>query len=128
MVVGRRAIRRGERDRHGRLMQIAVALQAVFVVIFVGRFVEFGPTAFVGEGLGRLLYTIVLFTHEPLSVVCVPLVLVTLVTGRRQRLDMHRDIAPMSYWIWLYSVVTGILIYVALYVWPGLRNGWVSPA
>jgi uncharacterized membrane protein YozB (DUF420 family) len=47
----------------------------------------------------------------------VPLVIVTVVPALRARYDRHRRMAKWTWPIWLYVSVTGVLVYLMLYVW-----------
>jgi uncharacterized membrane protein YozB (DUF420 family) len=65
-------------------------------------------------------YFAMLISHIILAVVNLPLILVTLTRGRRRERDAHKRIARIAFPIWLYVSVTGVLIYLVLYVWnPG---------
>jgi uncharacterized membrane protein YozB (DUF420 family) len=118
MVRGVRAIRRGDVERHRRCMLTAFVASASFMVLFVVRFATFGFRPFVGHGLMRVAYSLVFFTHEPMAVVNIPLVLAALVLGLRRSDAAHREIVGMAYPIWLYAASTGVALYVLLYVVP----------
>jgi putative membrane protein len=49
--------------------------------------------------------------------VTVPLVFMTVIPALRQRWDPHRRMARWTWPIWLYVSVTGVLVYLMLYVW-----------
>jgi putative membrane protein len=117
MILGVRAIRRGRNvARHLRCMVAAFCCSALFLLIFGVRFVEFGFRPFGGHGAARVFYSVVFFTHEPLAVINVPLVVAALVLGARGSFATHREVARMAYPIWLYVAATGVLLYLLLYV------------
>ena len=64
-----------------------------------------------------MLFRSILLSHTILAVVTVPLVLITLSRGLRERFDKHRAIARWTFPIWLYVSVTGVVIYFMLYHW-----------
>ena len=74
-------------------------------------------TRFQGTGLSRPIYFSILISHTILAVATVPLVLVTLTRGLRERFAKHRAIARWTFPIWLYVSVTGVVIYFMLYQW-----------
>ena len=74
-------------------------------------------TKFLGEGWSRTAYFFILATHIPLAALVVPLAIVTLTLGLRERFDKHRRIARITLPIWLYVSVTGVLVYFFLYHW-----------
>ena len=63
----------------------------------------------------RPLYFTILITHVTLAALVLPLAIVTLSRGLRERFDRHRAIARWTLPIWLYVSVTGVLVYVLLY-------------
>jgi putative membrane protein len=112
VLLGYRAIRRKDVPRHRRLMLIGVAAAAAFMALFVVRFVEFGFRPVSGQGVRLLLYRIIFFSHEPMAVISVPLVLATVGLGLAGAFAVHKEIARWALPIWLYSSATGILIYL----------------
>jgi putative membrane protein len=116
MVAGRRAIARRDVPRHRRLMVAATAAAAAFVVVFVVRFVTYGFTHFHGDGIARGIYSVAFYSHEPLAVVNVPLVLVALGLGLRRSFVIHKEVASYALPIWIYVAVTGIMIYLFVYL------------
>jgi putative membrane protein len=115
MIAGRRAIARRDVPRHKRLMITATAGAAVFVVLFVIRFVTYGFTPFQGSTVARAFYSVAFFSHEPLAVVNVPLVLVALGLALRGAYATHKEVARYALPIWIYVAATGILIFLFVY-------------
>ena len=74
-----------------------------------------GSTPFPGTGLIRPLYFFILITHVVLAVVVVPLVVITVVLGLRDKRKQHRRMARITAPIWVYVSVTGVVVYVMLY-------------
>lgn len=114
-----RAIRRKRVRSHRNLMLAAVVASALFMMSFVLRFVWFGSKPFHGHGVLRGVYLAVFFSHEPIAVISVPLVLTALGLGLARSVAAHREVATIAYPVWLYSLVTGVIIYVFLYLLPG---------
>jgi len=71
--------------------------------------------AFPGGGWLKVAYFTILFSHMVLAVATVPLVLRTLYLARAARFVEHRKIARITFPIWMYVSVTGVLVYVLLY-------------
>ena len=111
-----RAIRNGRVvEKHRKLMLTAFMLSCVFLISYATRIVLFGNTRFQHEGPVRYVYFVLLVSHVFLAFVTVPLVLRTLYLALKKRFDEHRRIARVTFPIWLYVCVTGVLVYVALY-------------
>ena len=115
VVLGYRAIRRLEVDRHRKLMLSAAAVSALFLVSYLAYHAQVGSVRFTAEGLPRSIYFAVLISHTILAVFTLPLVLRTLFLGLKRRDDRHRRIARWTLPIWLYVSVTGVIVYVMLY-------------
>lgn len=108
-------IRRGHRLAHKRVMLAAVACSAVFLVSYLTYHYHVGSVRFQGEGPIRTAYFTILISHTILAVVIVPLVLISVSHGLRERFDRHRRIARVTLPLWAYVSVTGVVIYWMLY-------------
>jgi uncharacterized membrane protein YozB (DUF420 family) len=115
LVTGWLLIRRGRREAHRRAMLAAVACSGLFLVSYLVYHAQVGSVRFQGQGTIRTVYFAILLTHTVLAAAILPLVLVTLVRAVQQRFDRHRRIARVTFPLWLYVSVTGVVIYVMLY-------------
>jgi putative membrane protein len=116
LLLGWRAIRRGDRVRHERLMRAAVAASALFLVGYLTRVALTGTHRFPGDdALLRALYLVILASHTVLAAAAAPLVLRTLFLGLKARFPEHRRIARWTFPVWAYVSVTGVVVYVMLY-------------
>lgn len=107
-------VKRGSICWHKRLMFAAFAASAAFLVGYViYHWFKAGPRPYVGEHRGA--YLTILLTHIVLAVVALPLQLITLYRGWRDQRDKHRRVARITFPIWLYVSVTGVVIYWMLY-------------
>jgi putative membrane protein len=109
------AIRRGARDTHKRWMISAAAVSTVFLASYLIRFATTGTHKYPGTGWDRSLYLGILISHMLLAVATVPLVLRVLYLGLKKRFAEHRRIARVTFPIWMYVSVTGVVVYVMLY-------------
>jgi len=112
-------IKSGKQSAHRACMTTAIAVSAVFLVTYVlHKYLVHGVhTPFGGEGPLKAAYYVMLLTHIVLAIAIVPLVLVTFNHARKGRFDRHRRWARITFPIWYYVSVTGVLIYFSLYVW-----------
>ena len=115
LLLGYRAVRRQEIERHRRLMVSAACVSAVFLVSYLVYHAHVGSVRFTATGIPRTVYFTILVTHTILAAAIVPLVLRTLYLGWRRRDDRHRRIARWTFPLWLYVSVTGVVIYLMLY-------------
>ena len=119
LVIGLVLIRTGRREAHRKCMLAAFAVSCVFLVSYVTHkaLVHGVHTKLGAEGPIRTAYYVMLFTHIVLAAAIVPLALITISRGLRERFDAHRRIARWTWPLWMYVSVTGVLIYFMLYRW-----------
>jgi putative membrane protein len=115
-------IRRGNMRAHRACMLTAAVTSALFLVFYViyhalthGR-----PAPFGGTGTIREIYLVILLTHIPLAGLIAFLVPRTFIFALKGNFERHRAWARITFPIWYYVSVTGVLVYLFLYVWwPG---------
>lgn len=108
------AIKKGNQKLHERLMTFAIALSVAFLVMYVAYHMTSDSTKYGGEGALRYIYFFILITHILLSIAIIPLVLITYVRALAQRFDRHRKIAKITFPLWLYVAVTGVIVYLMI--------------
>lgn len=114
LVAGVLAIKNGKRLLHERLMTTAIALSVAFLVMYVAYHMTTDSTKFGGEGSIRMVYFFILISHIILSIAVIPLVLITYVRALAERFDRHKKIAKITFPIWLYVAVTGVVVYLMI--------------
>lgn len=114
LLLGVIAIKNGKQKLHERLMTFAIALSVAFLVMYVAYHMTSDSTKFGGEGIIRYVYFFILVTHILLSIIIIPLVLITYVRALAQRFDRHRKIARITFPLWLYVAVTGVVVYLMI--------------
>jgi putative membrane protein len=115
LVRGLLFIRRGDIQRHHRSMLTATLFAALFLIVYVIRYIMFEPKIFAGEGVVRVIYLIILISHTILATLLGPFVLVVLYFAFKGRFDRHRRLARIAAPIWGYVVITGWIIYLMLH-------------
>jgi putative membrane protein len=108
------AIKNGKRKLHKNLMTSAIVLSLAFLVMYVAYHMTSDSTKFGGEGIVKYVYYFILITHIFLSVIIIPLVLVTYVRAWAKLFDKHKKIARITFPIWLYVAVTGVVVYLMI--------------
>ncbi|MEG2100092.1 DUF420 domain-containing protein [Flavobacterium sp. FlaQc-28] len=108
------AVKNGKRKLHERLMTLAIGLSVAFLVMYVAYHMTADSTKFGGEGLVRYVYFFILLTHILLSIAIIPLVLITYVRALAKRFDKHKKIAKITFPLWLYVAVTGVVVYLMI--------------
>jgi len=108
------AIKNGNRKLHERLMTTAIGLSLLFLVMYVAYHMTSDSTKFGGEGIIRFVYFFILITHIILSIAVIPLVLITYVRALANKFDKHKKIAKITFPIWLYVAITGVIVYLMI--------------
>jgi uncharacterized membrane protein YozB (DUF420 family) len=117
LVVGRRLARRGEVERHRRVMVSAFGISSLFLLLYVTHKVSrnFENTSFNAEGWAKAAYLVLLGSHVLLAM-SVPVIAIALIVyALRDERERHRRLARVGWPIWMYVSITGVLIYLLLY-------------
>lgn len=114
LIAGVLAIKNGKRQLHENLMKTAIACSVAFLGMYVAYHMTADTTSFGGEGVIKYIYYFILFTHIILSVIIIPFVLITYVRALAERFDKHRKLARITYPLWLYVAVTGVIVYLMI--------------
>lgn len=101
---------------HRKMMLAAFGASALFLISYVTYHANAGSRPYQGTGWMRTLYFSILIPHVILAAAVVPLAIVTLRRGLRRDDIRHRRIARITLPIWLFVSVTGVIVYVMLYV------------
>jgi putative membrane protein len=115
LIVGYVCIRLGRINWHRRSMLTASVFAALFLVVYVARYALFGSKLFAGEGWLRVVYFGVLIPHVIIAIAIAPLAFVTLRRALRGRFNEHRQIARITLPLWIYTAVSGWVVYFMLY-------------
>jgi putative membrane protein len=108
------AIKNGNRKLHQRLMTTCIVMSLIFLILYIIYHMTSESTSFGGEGVIKYVYLFILITHIVLSIVVIPLVLKTYAKGYLGDFEMHRKFAKITFPIWLYVAVTGVVVYLMI--------------
>jgi uncharacterized membrane protein YozB (DUF420 family) len=118
LLAGWLLIRRGRINAHRRCMVSAFIASSLFLVSYVVYHAQAGSRPFTGHGVVRPIYFAILISHVLLAATIVPLALVTLRRALTGDYVRHRRIARVTFPVWMYVSVTGVVIYLMLYRFP----------
>lgn len=105
------AIKNKKQKVHETLMKTAIGLSVLFLLMYVLYHMTSDSTPFGGEGAIKYIYYFILISHILLSIGIIPLVLITYVKAITKKFDQHRKIARITFPIWLYVAVSGVVVY-----------------
>ena len=121
-------IKNGQIKAHKTANLIAVVLSSVFLISYVIYHASNPSTRFgdlnhdgllsdaekVQAGVLRYVYLFILTTHIVLSAVIIPFLLFTLQRAFQEKFDRHRKLAKITWPMWLYVAVTGVVVYLMI--------------
>ena len=108
------SIRNKKIKLHEKLMKIAIGLSLAFLAMYVAYHMTSDSTPYGGQGMIRYVYYFILISHIILSIGIIPMVLVTYVRAISKRFVDHKKIAVITFPIWLYIAVTGVIVYLMI--------------
>jgi putative membrane protein len=128
LIMGVLAIKNGNRKVHERIMTLAIACSVVFLVMYVAYHMSADSTKYgdinadgildetelANAGWMRSVYFFILISHIILSIAIIPMVLFTYVRALAKRFDKHKKLAKITFPIWLYVAVTGVIVYLMI--------------
>lgn len=99
---------------HKRMMITAMVLSILFLVSYICHHLFTGNTVYGGEGINKTIYYIILGTHIPLAGLILPFILFTAYRGLIGEWPQHRKLAKITWPIWLYVAITGVIVYLMI--------------
>ncbi|MFO1095724.1 MAG: DUF420 domain-containing protein [Planctomycetaceae bacterium] len=124
LLVGFTAIRAGHVTLHKRTMLYAFGVSVAFLASYLTyhfalqHYTGTHGKKFDGAGTAATIYYAILITHVVLAATIPVLAPLTIYRGLTGNINRHRRIARITFPIWLYVSVTGVIIYGMLYHWP----------
>lgn len=108
------AIKKGNIRLHENLMKLCMVCSGLFLIMYVAYHMTSESTPYGGEGLIRSVYFFILVSHILLSIIIIPFVLFTFVRGIAGAYERHKKLARITYPMWLYVAVTGVIVYAMI--------------
>ncbi|WP_160720218.1 DUF420 domain-containing protein [Bacillus sp. USDA818B3_A] len=116
VAVGWWQIKQRKIEAHKKTMNIAAIFALIFFIIYASRTIFIGNTSFGGPDNIKIYYTIFLIFHITLATIGAVFGIVSLVTGYKNNLPIHRRLGPITSIIWFFTGITGVAVYLLLYV------------
>lgn len=128
LVMAVSAIKRGNAKLHENLIKLCMVCSSLFLLMYVAYHMTSVSTKFgdvngdgirdaqeqLAIGFSFYIYTFILLTHILLSIIIIPFVLFTFVRGIAGAYERHKKLARITYPMWLYVAVTGVIVYVMI--------------
>jgi putative membrane protein len=114
LIFAIKAIKNGNRELHQKLIYLSLILSTIFLLSYVIHHATHKSVSYGGEGFLKHFYYFILISHISLSTIIIPLVLITLSRALKENFERHKNIARITFPIWLYVSATGILVYILI--------------
>ena len=114
LVIAFLAIKKKNIVLHENLMTTAIGCSVVFLIMYVAYHMTSDSTKFGGQGIVKYVYYFILLTHILLSIIVIPFVLITYVRAITNNFEKHKKIARITFPLWLYVAVTGVIVYIMI--------------
>jgi putative membrane protein len=114
LLIGLLFIQQKNIKGHRASMMTAFGLSSIFLVSYVFYHSMSEPTTYGGEGVLKIIYYIILISHIILAAAVLPFILFTFYRALNDEIAKHKKIAKITFPIWLYVAITGVLVYVLI--------------
>ncbi|AXN40413.1 DUF420 domain-containing protein [Peribacillus muralis] len=116
VAIGWYQIKQRKIETHKKTMMVAAVFAVIFFTIYLSRTVFIGSTSFGGPDDIKIYYTIFLIFHITLATTGAVLGIIMLTTGFKGNFAIHKKIGPTTSIIWFFTGITGVAVYILLYV------------
>ncbi|PBB05289.1 DUF420 domain-containing protein [Salimicrobium humidisoli] len=105
-----------KRSAHKKVMLAAALSALIFFIIYVSRTVFIGNTSFGGPEEYKIYYTVFLIFHITLATTGAVFGIITIILALKRNIKKHRKIGPVTSIIWFFTAITGVAVYLLLYI------------
>lgn len=116
VAVGWVLIVREKKQAHRKAMIIAAYSALFFFITYASKTIFIGNTSFGGPDHLKKYYFIFLIFHIVLATVSLVFGLITLRLAKKRNITRHEKLGPFTSVIWLITAVTGLMVYLFLYI------------
>ena len=115
LVCGLFAIKAGKKSRHIKFMVSALIASTLFLLCYLVYHYTVGSVPYPKYDWTRPLYYLILIPHVILAIAMVPFIILLVIHAIKKRFDRHKKIARLTYPVWLFVNLSGVIVYVMLY-------------
>lgn len=116
LIAGRIKIKRGDEKGHRKLMLNALATSALFLISYSIYHAAVGSVPYPFHDWTRPVYFAILAPHVILAAVQVPFVIALVWFALKSKFEQHKRLAKFVWPVWIFVSISGVLIYLMLYV------------
>jgi putative membrane protein len=116
VAIGWAQIKQRKIEAHKKTMTTAAIFAIIFFIIYASRTIFVGNTSFGGPDNIKIYYTSFLIFHISLATTGAVLGIISMVSGYKNKLAIHRKLGPITSLVWFFTAITGVAVYLLLYV------------
>lgn len=116
VAIGWRLIIQKKKEAHKKAMIYAAYSALLFFITYASKTIFIGNTSFGGPDHLKIYYLVFLIFHIILATVSLVFGLVTLRLAKKRNISRHEKLGPFTSIIWLITAVTGLMVYLLLYI------------
>jgi uncharacterized membrane protein YozB (DUF420 family) len=116
LLLGYINVKKGNRDVHKKIMVSALISSTLFLICYLFYHSQVGSIPYPHFNWTRPVYFSVLIPHIILAAVMSPFILMAVWFAFREQFEKHRKIVRWLWPVWMYVSVSGVVIYLMLYV------------
>ena len=116
LIAGRIQIKRGNKASHRIIMILALIVSSIFFTSYLIYHAQVGSVPYPFDDWTRPVYFAILIPHVILAAVMVPFIIRLVWLAIGSQFERHRRLAKFVWPVWVFVSVTGVLIYLMLYV------------
>ncbi|CAG9608667.1 DUF420 domain-containing protein [Pseudoneobacillus rhizosphaerae] len=116
VAIGWAQIKQRKVEAHKKTMTTAAIFAIIFFIIYASRTIFIGNTSFGGPDNIKIYYTSFLIFHITLATTGAGLGIISMVSGYKNKLSIHRKLGPVTSLVWFFTAITGVAVYLLLYV------------
>ncbi|TFB23352.1 DUF420 domain-containing protein [Filobacillus milosensis] len=116
IAIGWVLIAKNKRKQHKYVMITGAIFALTFFILYMSRTIFIGNTSFGGPEDMKIFYTIFLIFHIILATTGGIFGIVTLTLAFKRNISKHRKIGPITSIIWFFTAITGVMVYLLLYI------------
>ncbi|WP_405102436.1 DUF420 domain-containing protein [Oceanobacillus sp. FSL H7-0719] len=116
VAIGWILIVKGKKKAHKKTMLAAAVSALLFFIIYMSRTIFAGNTSFGGPDDLKIYYTLFLVFHIILATTGAVFGIITLTLALKRNIKKHEKIGPVTSIIWFFTAITGVMVYLLLYV------------
>ena len=105
-------VKQKDYKNHRNTMLIAMVFSSLFLISYIAHHLFTMDTHYGGTGIFKYVYYFILITHIPLAALILPFILLSTYRGLTADFIKHKKIVRITFPIWLYVSITGVLVYV----------------